>query len=689
MLSCSPSTLLLQYLREHAGHGDQSSYPFFKQWDGSVMKMKKDLSVFCMALFLLGNATAQVQSIKNGVLWRDTDGQRIRANGISVIEHDGTFYMVGADNSVGYASPVVNLYSSTDLMNWEFRNTIIDKNTNAQLASGERFIERPCLIYNAKNNLFVVWVKYQGKGYTADEAAVFYSNTVDEKYTFHKAFQPLGFDSNDCSLFEESDGTAYFISTNKANGSLNLYTLSDDYLDVIDYTILFSGQNKEAPVILKKDNMYYLLASAKTGWNPNQGTYSTSRSLKSGWSAWKNFGDKFTFATQPTTVIPITTSAGTSYYYVGDRWKDPMIEASKTLILPLIVGDGTVSLTNVHEFTVDFDTGDFVEYDDNSYVPQDNWTLVSVSNEHPSYPAVNSFDGNSNSFWHTNWVGGAQPHPHEIVINLGATYSVSGFMYVPRMDNNPNGNVEYFQLFLSGDGSNWGLPVAAGRLNYQSEVHFETATAHYMKFVSHSEIQGQKHSAASDFRLLTNSDYKKTEIVSWYQINGGTWINDTVIKIDPGADLMIGPQPRLYGSHSWTGPNGFYADTRPLTFNNVDASVDGEYTVYCLDDQYYCHKKTIVIQVNAPLSIGNHPGTISSPFNVYPNPAKDYFTISLNGIENPALSMYDMKGNLVYENYTNESLIRLSTYPNFGRGVYIVKIEGDNQRLYHQKLIVQ
>ncbi len=640
-----------------------------------------------MTLLLLGYATAQVPSIKNGVLWRDTNGHRIQASGVSVIEHDGIYYMIGTDHSVGYESSRVNLYSSIDLMNWEFRNTIIDENTNSQLNSGERFIERPCLIFNAQTNQFVVWAKYQTRGYTADETAIFYSNTIDGEYTFHKAFQPLGFDSNDCSLFKDNDEKAFFISTNKANGSLNVYTLSDDYLDVIDYAILFSGQNKEAPVIFKKNDIYYLLASEKTGWAPNQGTYSTSTSLTSGWSEWKNFGDRFTFATQPTTVIPISGSAGTSYYYVGDRWRDPGLPESKTIILPITLAAGTLSLEYVHEFTINLETGEFSVYDDNIYVPQDNWTLVSVSNEHSSYPAVNSFDGNINSFWHTNWVGGAQPHPHEIVIDLGATYSVSGFMYVPRMDNNPNGNVAYFQLFLSDDASNWGLPVAAGRLNYQSEIHFETAMAHYMKFVSHSGING--HSSASDFRLLKNSDYDKTEIATWYQINGGNWINGTVIKIDPGANLILGPQPRLYGSHSWAGPNDFYANTRPLTFDNVDASIEGEYTIYYLDDQYYCHKKTIEIIVNSTVSIDNPIGDGLSLSRLYPNPAKDYFNISLMGIENPTVSIYDMKGNLVYRNYTNESLIRLSTYPTFRKGVYIVKIMGDDQRLYHQKLIVK
>jgi len=39
---------------------------------------------------------------------------------------------------------------------------------------------------------------------------------------------------------------------------------------------------------------------------------------------------------------------------------------------------------------------------------------------------VNSFDGNPATFWHTQWCPSAPSLPHEIQINFGATYNISG-----------------------------------------------------------------------------------------------------------------------------------------------------------------------------------------------------------------------------------------------------------------------
>ena len=48
------------------------------------------------------------------------------------------------------------------------------------------------------------------------------------------------------------------------------------------------------------------------------------------------------------------------------------------------------------------------------------------------YAATNAFDGNPNSLWATQWSSAAPPPPHDIQINLGAAYTVSGFRYLPQ-----------------------------------------------------------------------------------------------------------------------------------------------------------------------------------------------------------------------------------------------------------------
>ncbi len=651
--------------------------------------MKKNiLFLFIFTLVLVLNITAQVQSIKNGPLWRDTNGNRIQAHGVSIMKYNGVYYMLGEDRTNIYTFKGVNLYSSTDLMNWQFRNTIIDNNTNSHLANLQRITERPCLLYNASTNRFVVWLKYQNGGYTNNKVGVFYCNTIDGKYTYVKEFFPKGYDSNDDGVFVDTDGKAYYISTNKANGSLNLYTLTDDYMDAADATILFAGQNQEAPVIFKKDNLYYMICSSKTGWDPNQMKYNTSSSLKSGWSTWKNLGDKFTYDSQPTEVITITGTEETNYFYVGDRWKDPGLPESKTVIFPMTVSNAVVTLKYVPEFTIDLTTGKWTNFDSNTYVPQTNWSLVSISSAESTQPGTYAFDNNINTFWHTKWSGGVAPMPHEIIINLGSTYNVAGFVYVPRQDNAVNGIVREFQLFLSDDGANW-KNVAGGWISYWSEIYFASTSARYMKFVSKTEIQDSQYGSASELKLITNNKYIPTSITSYYQINGGSFINGTTINIDPGKTLVLGPQPNSYGSYSWSGPNDFFVNTRAVTFSNITTNESGEYTVCYLDDRLNCHSKTIKINVTGTISSVEIPSELNNKIQVYSNQNESEFNIKLNGIYKYNLTISDMWGRTVYTNNANEQLLKFSKGTIFKPGIYIVRVMNNEHKLYYKKFVVK
>ncbi|MGB7395878.1 MAG: family 43 glycosylhydrolase [Pricia sp.] len=599
--------------------------------------MTKKLLFATFSLFLIATVlNAQIESIKNGVLWRDTDGNRIQAHGTDILKHDGRYYMIGEDRTTEFRSyQGINLYVSDDLMNWKFLNKIVDENTNEQMGNPNlprderRFTERPNLIYNEQTQKFVIWSKYQNPGFTANEVALFISDTIDGDYTFVKAFQPSGFDTNDCSFFRDDDGKVYYITTHKGantpndptdDGSLNLYELSDDYLDVKgDPTFLLTGQNKEAPVIFKKDGLYYLLTSNKSGWTPNHGQYYTSTSLTSGWSAPKKYFNKLTYDTQPTDVITITDTFGSpSYFYVGDRWWDPRLPESKTIILPMTVdaANASLRLQFVPELKIDVETGDWTPFDDNTYVPQEGWELISVSSEETSQtnnPATNAFDNDLSTIWHTRYSSGQDSQPHEMVVDLGAEYPVSGFTYIPRQDTSPNGIVENFQLFLSDDGEDWGTPVASGALGYWNEVYFRESTSRFMKFVSRSTVYNTpaRFTTAAEFQLMTSTEYDSefVTINPYYKIDNNSFMTGSEIFINEGSTLILGPQATFrgiqspfFGSFSWSGPNEFYASERGITLDSIQTNQFGDYTFHYLDDRYNMHTKimSVIPAANRP-----------------------------------------------------------------------------------------
>lgn len=267
----------------------------------------------------------------NGIQWADTAGNPIQAHGGGVIQVDGYYYWFGENRNPDGTFYAVSAYRSRDLVRWELVNHVLRETSGPGLDPAN--IERPKVVYNASTGKYVMWMHWEnGSHYGEARAAVASSSTVAGDYTYHGSFRPLadsgvvdhdkpGYMSRDCTLFVDDDGKAYFLSASNENYDLNLYELTPDYLGIQRLVaVLFKGGHREAPALFKRNGVYFLLTSGATGWNPNQARYATSRSIDRGWSEMTNVADGNTFYSQPTFVLPVQGSEGTSYLYLGDRW---------------------------------------------------------------------------------------------------------------------------------------------------------------------------------------------------------------------------------------------------------------------------------------------------------------------------------------------------------------------------------
>jgi hypothetical protein len=140
-----------------------------------------------------------------------------------------------------------------------------------------------------------------------------------------------------------------------------------------------------------------------------------------------------------------------------------------------------------------------------SYIP---WSLMYVDSEElvgEDGAAVNAFDGNVNTFWHTEWAAGSPPHPHEIQIDLGLSYVIDGFRYLPRQDGEANGRISQYEFYVSADGSDWGNPVAVGTFaNDASEktVYFVPKTGRYIRLRALTEVNGNPWTSMAEIKVL-------------------------------------------------------------------------------------------------------------------------------------------------------------------------------------------
>jgi hypothetical protein len=126
-------------------------------------------------------------------------------------------------------------------------------------------------------------------------------------------------------------------------------------------------------------------------------------------------------------------------------------------------------------------------------IPKTGWKVSAVDSQETAAEngaAPNAIDGKPDTMWHTQWSGTPAPLPHEITIDLGASYPVNGLSYLPRQDGGTNGRIGRYEVYVSSDNVNWGTAVAAGEwadTTAEKTVPFPAKTGRYLRLRALSE----------------------------------------------------------------------------------------------------------------------------------------------------------------------------------------------------------
>jgi arylsulfatase A-like enzyme len=94
-------------------------------------------------------------------------------------------------------------------------------------------------------------------------------------------------------------------------------------------------------------------------------------------------------------------------------------------------------------------------------IPSKGWKIVRVSSESRSNGklAKHVFDGNPLTHWHTQWAEGAEKHPHELVIDLGAEHEIRGFRCLARQDGTWNGALKECEFYVADSATGFKAPA--------------------------------------------------------------------------------------------------------------------------------------------------------------------------------------------------------------------------------------
>lgn len=132
---------------------------------------------------------------------------------------------------------------------------------------------------------------------------------------------------------------------------------------------------------------------------------------------------------------------------------------------------------------------------------QDNWAIAYVSSEDSEKGkfARLAIDGNLATYWRTDI-----NYPHEIQIDLGKTYMISGFYYTARQDEKWNGTIQEFTFHGSLDGNSW-VELSFGELvktRDEQLVEFSSQSVRYVSLMALTEVDGGLRTVISEFNIL-------------------------------------------------------------------------------------------------------------------------------------------------------------------------------------------
>jgi galactose oxidase len=119
------------------------------------------------------------------------------------------------------------------------------------------------------------------------------------------------------------------------------------------------------------------------------------------------------------------------------------------------------------------------------------WTVSADSQDTAGgdYAASNAVDGDTNTFWHTKFVGGVAPLPHALTIDMRSSQQVSALTYLPRPPSSPNGRVGRYRVDVSADATAW-TTVATGTFADDASpktVPFAATSARYVRLTASTE----------------------------------------------------------------------------------------------------------------------------------------------------------------------------------------------------------
>jgi len=346
--------------------------------------MRKCIKLMSLALIMSScthfsnkkNERPTTEVIANNTNWLDVKGDTIYAHEGGVTRFGFVFYWYGTNYKNNPAGKYgidaakhgvvngINVYSSSDLLNWEYEGVALAVPDSNKAYNGSS--HRPHVLYNNKTKKYVMWFFHFRDKYPDILGTVAVSDSptgpfkivgtqktgspeiknAQSFYAEQKTTGPAGC-SQDLNVFQDEDGSAYLVYDDGTR-NIRIDKLNDDYLSTQKQGIIVlpSGNERhESPAMAKYKDKYIVAAGCVNGWGGSPTYYSVANNPMGPYSKKKllaPFPNLNTWNSQLTNLLYIEETD--VLVAMGDQWWIPDnqdINKSRYLWLPVFFDEKT------------------------------------------------------------------------------------------------------------------------------------------------------------------------------------------------------------------------------------------------------------------------------------------------------------------------------------------------------------
>ncbi|HLE00766.1 MAG TPA: discoidin domain-containing protein [Bdellovibrionota bacterium] len=191
-----------------------------------------------------------------------------------------------------------------------------------------------------------------------------------------------------------------------------------------------------------------------------------------------------------------------------------------------------------------------------SVLPRTGWAVTYVDSQETvgaNEIGANAIDGNPSTVWRTAWWPAPTP-PHEIRIDMGRSYELDGFRYLPHPNSaEVNGRIAQYEFYVSADGTNWGTAVATGTFANsatEKQVNFALKSGRYIRLRALSEVNGNPWAMVAELNVLGNAPTLSRTGWSVRYVDS----QETANANEAGANVLDGNALTVWRTAWWPAP---------------------------------------------------------------------------------------------------------------------------------------